>query len=236
MTAKRFFFWALALGFVSTAASAFVPTPENVLTEWSKQTRKIKTMHVQLKTTLFDPSYPGGQAVIDEEIWIKRPSQFRRKLKYPAGEVNIVLEPSRAVRITGEKIESISPQEALGPVWVWFFSSDVRRLQTALMQAGVAEEGRWNLLGQQPVYEIGKIDGPRFWFSKLWKPAGGFWQGKVVKQIGPTKAEDLFPSAIELYLGDQMVERSVFVRADTDGALSDTLFDVRRLQGAASKK
>jgi hypothetical protein len=227
-----------ALGLV--AVLAYLPPPSYVFDRWVEKIQKVKTIHVRQETTYYDAAYPGGSALFDEEIWLKRPSYFRKTIQNAKSRMDLLVTPSKAYRIVSGKADVLPPVDAMGPVGVFFFPDGVKRFQTMLRQLGVdPETTRWVLKDPRVVYEVGRPNEARISFRKdEWVPSGALWAGReyLLTVNLPSQFPIPYPEAEEVLFKGARVFQTRVVSVKTDVPMDDTLFDVALLRGTPVKK
>ena len=219
---------------------AFVHPPVFVTGQWIDQTKKAKTLYVKQETTLIDPALPGGSTAVEEEIWIRKPTFFRKTAKFPKGIIHWVLTPSRAVRISGGKIENILPLDVYGAVGLFFLPDGTRRFSHMLSQAGVAADStHWAMKDRRVLYQMGAPEGDKLFFAKDdWVPAG--YQTKTkdyrLSVLLPSRFPVPFPDMSEVTVDGKIVETTRVKSVKENLSLSDAVFDINALKNAQAQK
>lgn len=201
----------LGLGF-STAAQAFVLPSSYVLGEWVRKTRKVKTIYIRQRTTIYDSKLFGGSVAVEEEIWIRRPNRYRRTTVYPNGKYEVIAGKDRVVRIWGEKVDLLPLVDALGPLGALYVYSDKERLTIFMRQMGIdVDQTRWTLSDKKVGLEIGAQRGRRLAFVKdelvpLRADVGR--KNYRFSMEGSGGFPIRYPKTIEVYEGDRLVEKT----------------------------
>ncbi len=221
-----------------TGLLAYIPPPPYVLDQWVGQVKNLKTLHVKLDTTWYDAG--GTMTSLEEELWLKRPGFMRRTLKTQRGRLDYVLTPSRAVRISGGKVETVPSLEAMGPVGLFYLPEGAKRLTAVARQAGIVlDASRLTLQGHRILYEIGEPNQGVLWFSKdEWLPAGADVGGKQYRLTTrlPSRFSVPFPEFWEVLAAQKRIEYSRTLSLETGTSVPDTLFDTNLLKSGGAKQ
>jgi hypothetical protein len=219
---------------------AYVPPSSYVLGEWVLQTKRIQTFHVRQRTTLYDPALPNGSTEIAEEIWIRRPSHFRRSSAFPDGPVNEIVVPGQSVRMVQGRVSVAAPSEILGPLGLLYMPDSQDRLGASLRQVGVAaDQSRWVQLGGEVTLEVGAASGDRLRFAKtVWLPTGADLNGRTWRfENSPVPRFPAgYPEWIEVRKNGTLTSKTQVLEVRTGIPLPDSLFDISRLRKTPEKK
>jgi hypothetical protein len=219
---------------------AYVLPSSPVLGGWLEKTKGVQTLHVRQRTTVFDSKLSGGSVTVEEEIWIRRPAEYRRTSVYPNGKFEVIVGPARGVRLWGGKTEAIPLPEALGPLGALYLYADRSRMNGFLRQAGIdLNQTRWVLDERQIGLEIGDPRGPHLTFSKQeLVPTGAQFGEKNyrLEMAPPDRFPVRYPSHVELHVGGRLSEKTEVLSVETGIRLDDALFEIPRTRQAPGKK
>jgi hypothetical protein len=226
---------ALLLAFAQVASvRAYVLPSSPVLGGWLEKIRTTQTLHVVQRTTIYDPKFPEGAASIDEEIWIRRPFDYRRSSDYPNGKLDLVVGRDRAVRSFAGKVDLLPLSEALGPLGALYLYSEKGRMNGFLRQSGVdPAQTRWVLRDRQVGIEVGDPSGPRLIFSKQeFFPMGAEMTGKSYRfeMALAGRFPIPYPSVIEVRSGGNLLERTEVRAVEADPRVDERRFEIPRAQ------
>jgi hypothetical protein len=226
---KPAIFAVLLLVAFPVLAWAHVWSAYQALDEWGGVLKKSKTLHVKMEATMADGS------TSQEEIWISKPNNFRRTLKNDRDQIDLLVTPTRAYKISSGKAEPIPTVDALGAIGLMYFADSYRGLSVLLRQAEVDTAlTRWELREKTQLWEAGKPEGPKVSLIKNdWVPAGVVLGSKnyVFTIPLPSRYAIPFPEVVETYANNARVTLTRTVSFDTK-AISPSVFDLRNLQGA----
>ncbi len=235
----RFLFASFFL-FFSSQALAYVPSSDFVLGQWMKKIRRVKTLHVAQVTTLFGRDYEDGQAEISENIWIKRPLQFRMESKYPNGVINELVMPGKSYRVTPRGVERKPPLELLGPLGVLWTAGSKERLISLLTQMKISlEKVRWIQQNGEVAYEMGEESGRRLIFEKnTWIPLGAVIDGREYRFARPSGKgfPGHYPEVIEIKRNEETLSRSQVATVQTGISLKNSIFKLETLHSRGKTK
>jgi hypothetical protein len=224
--------------FVAPALATVFPSPY-VLKNWIEKERGAKTVHIRQKTTVYDAKFPDGVVTVDEEIWMRRPGEYRRIASYPNGKLDLIVGRDRAVRVWGGKTEAASVTDTLGFLGGLYLYSDVGRLNSFLRQAGVdLGQTRWTLKEKRIGLEIGDPKSARVVFSKQdFTPLSAESGDRVYRfDTGNSRFPLHYPSVVEVSVGGRTVEKIEVGSVETNVPIPEATFEIPRLRGSEERK
>lgn len=221
------------------SALLYIHPVSHVFSNWIEQTKTVKTLHIKQETTVFDSSYPNGSAVVEEEIWIKRPTYFRKSSRFPRGKVEHLMTPNRSVKISNGQIDNVTPFEAYGPIGLFYMPDGSKRLSLLLSQLGFSTESpAWFLRGKSEVlYQLGVAPTQIFFMKDDWTPAGVNYKSKEYElHTSKTKFPIPFPDTWEVKTDGKVIEQTKVLSVQTNISLSDSVFDLNLLRSGTVSK
>jgi hypothetical protein len=221
------------------AQATIYPSPY-ILSNWVEKTNGVKVLHVRQKTTVYDSKFPDGSVTVDEEIWFRRPGEYRRSTVYPNGKLDIVVGKDRAVKVWAGKAESASLVDSLGLLGGVYLFGDKGRLNAFLRQAGIdLGQTRWTLKDRQIGVEIGDPRSVRVVFSKQDFVPIGVEAGDRSYRFDagiPSRFPARYPAFVEVSVAGRLVEKIVVQSVEVNVPVADVVFEVPRLRPTPDKK
>lgn len=231
-------FWIVALA--AMPASAVIYSSSFVLGNWVEKFKGIKTVHVHQCTTIFDSKFPNGSVAIEEDIWIRHPSDFRRSSTYPNGKLELLVTKDRAMRVWAGKAETAPLVDTLGPLGGLYLYTDKGRLNSFLRQLGVdLSKTQWVLSDRQVALGIGDPKGSHWVFSKQDSVPLGFEIGEKNYRLdmgNPTRFPIRYPSGVALSVAGRLSEKIEVQTVDVNVPLPDSVFDMAHWRSSPEKK
>lgn len=227
--------------FTAYHASAYIPSPEQILQQTVAVNRHLSTIEGHLETTVFDNRFDDGKLEIDEHIYMKGLGSFRSEQDVPSG-TSIVIQNGRKAVATADKSSNghIRRIETVFPLI--YFHNSVDTLIDDLNYLGVNTKiVAFDRINETTAFVIGtgetQTPGSKLWIDKkqgfpLRFIGIGTFEGKRIAlradylDYTRIKGRYWFPTKIDYYINDKHQATSIFRKISINQPIADTLFEI----------